>query len=97
LRELPFKEAVITAVVLLVTAAGADTVKLVAEEPAPIVTGEATVAELLLLDTVTLIALDAFPLRLTVQVELPGAMKLAGVHVRFERTGVGGNNVTVAV
>ena len=94
---MPFREAVITAVVSLVTADGADTVKLVAEEPALIVTGEETAADPELLDTVTLIAFSAFPLRLTVQVELPGAVKLAGAHVKFDRTGTGGNSVSEAV
>ena len=79
--------------VSLVTALAAETVKLVVDEPALIVTGEETVAAPLLLDTATLMALTAFPLRLTVQVEFPGAMKLAGVHVRFDRTGTGGNSV----
>ena len=96
-RELPFRDAVITAVVSLLTADGALTVKFAVEEPAFTVTGEATVAAPLLLDTVTLMLLTALPLKLIVQVELPGAVMLAGVHVRFDRTGMGGSSVSAKV
>jgi len=89
--------AVINAVVLLDTADGALTVKFAVEEPALTVTGDVTVAAPLLLDTVTLMLLSALPLKLTVQVEFPGAMTLAGVHVRFDRTGTGGSKVSPKV
>jgi len=97
LSEVPLRVAVITAVVLLATADGAFTVKFAVEEPAATVTGEETVAEPVLLETVTLILLDALPLSVMVQVELPGGVKLAGVHVRFDSTGTPGSRVTEAV
>ncbi len=97
LRELPFSVAVIIAVVSLVTADAAVTGKVTLEEPAFTVTGEATVADPLLLDTATLMLLTALPLKLIVQVELPGAMKLAGVQVRLDSTGTGACKVRVNV
>ena len=94
--ETPLKVAVIVAVVLLVTAV-VDTVKVPVEEFAATVAGEVTVAEPLLLDTVTLVADGALPLRVIVQVELVGGVRLVGLQDRLVRVGVGGNNVTVAV
>ena len=94
--ETPFNVAVIVAVVLLVTAV-VDTVNVPVEEFAATVAGEVTVAELLLLDTVTFVADGALPLRVIVQVELVGGVRLVGLQDRLVSVGVAGSSVTVAV
>jgi len=67
------------------------------EEPALTVAGEVTVADALLLDTVTLMLLGALPLSVMVQVDPVGGVTLLGLHESPVSVGVGGNRVTVAV
>ncbi len=67
------------AFVILVTAE-VDTVNVPVDEPAFTVAGEVTVADALLLETVTLVAEDAVPLRVMVQVEPVGGVTLVGLH-----------------
>ena len=80
--------AVITAVVLELTADGVR-VKLAVVEPEFTVTDAGTEAEPLLLDKATLVLLVGARLRVTVQVAVAGAVTLAGLQVRFDGTGVG--------
>jgi len=87
---------VIVAVVVLPTDEVV-TGKLAVEDPALTVTGEETVAEPLLLDTVTLILLKALPLRVMVQVEPVGGVTLLGLHARFVSVGAGGSKVSAKV
>ena len=94
--ETPFNVAVIVAVVLLVTAVVV-TVNVVLDEFALTTAGEDTVAEPLLLDTVTFVADGALPLSVIVHVEPVGGVTLVGLHVRFVSVGADGNSVTVAV
>jgi hypothetical protein len=84
--ETPFRVAVITAVVLLLTVEVV-TVKLALKEPELTVTEAGTRAEVLPLESDTLVLLGTLPLMVTVQVELVGGVTLAGVQVRFERVG----------
>ena len=94
--ETPLNVAVIVAVVLLVTAV-VDTAKVVVEEFAATVAGDVTVAEPLLLDTVTLVADGALPLSVMVQVDPVGGVTLVGLQDKPVNVGADGNNVTVAV
>jgi hypothetical protein len=82
----PLCVAVITAVVLLLTVEVV-TVKLALGEPELTVTDAGTLAEVLPLESDTLVLLGTLPLMVTVQVELVGGVTLAGVQVRFERVG----------
>ena len=86
----------ITAVVEVATAVVV-TLKFAVEEPALTVTGEETVADALLLDTVTLVLLGAFPLSVIVHVEPVGGVTLAGLHERPVSVGTGGNKVSEKV
>src|SRR5579871_5411213 len=92
----PFKEAVMVAVVLLETAVVV-TLKLAVEEPEFTVTGDATMAFPELLDTVTLVLLGALPLSVMVQLKPVGGVTLPGEQLRFVRVGTGGSNVTEEV
>jgi hypothetical protein len=92
----PFNDALMVAVVLLATAVVV-TAKFAVEDPALTVTGEDTVAEALLLDTVTLMLLTALPLRVIVQVEPVGGVTLAGLHDRPVRVGAAGWLMVITV
>ena len=94
--DTPFSVAVIVAVVLLVTAVVV-TPNVPVDEFAATTAGEETVAEPLLLDTVTFVADGALPLNVMVHVEPVGGVTLVGLHVRFVSVGTGGRSVTVAV
>ena len=80
--------AVITAVVLELTADGVS-VKLPVVEPEFTVTIAGTEAEALLLDSATLVLLVGATFTVTVQLAVAGAVTLAGLQVRFVGTGVG--------
>jgi primosomal replication protein N len=95
--ELPLSTAVKSAEVLALTAAGALAVNVVLVTPEPIVTKEGNPTAGLPLDKLTLVALVAGFVRLTVHVELPGGINVLGAHVKLERTGAGGFRVSVAV
>jgi len=95
--ELPLSTAVKSAEVLALTAAGALAVNVVLVTPEPIVTKEGNPTAGLPLDKLTLVALVAGFVRLTVHVELPGGVNVLGAHVRLERTGAGGFRVSDAV
>ena len=73
------------------------TPKVVVDAFALTTAGEETVAEPLLLDTVTFVADGALPLNVIVHVEPVGGVTLVGLHVRFVSVGTGGSSVTVAV
>jgi len=94
--EVPFSLAVITAGVLELTGDGV-TAKLAVVAPELTVTEAGTEAELLLLESATLALLVAATFRVTVQVEVAGAVMLAGLHVKFVGTGVGGSKVRANV
>jgi hypothetical protein len=79
--------AISRAELLAFTAVGALAVNPMLLAPAPIVTEGGTVTAELPLLTATLVALTAAPLRLTVHEAVPGGVRLAGVHVRFDSTG----------
>ncbi len=85
--------AVITDVVLELTADGVS-VKLAVVEPEFAVTDAGTEADPLLLDSTTLVLLVGATFSVTVQVAVAGAVTLAGLHVRLVGTGVGGNSVS---
>jgi len=51
--------------------------------PAPILTLPGTVTLALLLESVTLAALEAAAVKVAVQVEVPGAFTVAGEHVKL--------------
>ena len=78
--------AVITAAVLELTGEGV-TVKLAVVEPELTVTDDGTEADPLLLESATLVLLVGATLRVTVQVEVAGAVMLAGPHVRLASNG----------
>jgi hypothetical protein len=94
--ETPLKVAVITAVVLLLTD-DVVTVKFAVDDPGFTVTVPGTVADGLPLDNVTLVLLGAFPLNVTVQVDVTGGVTLAGLHVRLVSVGTGWLIVTTAL
>ena len=85
--EFPLRLAVSIAELLALTAAGALAVKPMLLAPDPMVTEGGTVTDALPLLSETLIEPVAAPLRLTVHEAVPGGVRLAGVHVRFESTG----------
>ena len=85
--------AVITAVVLELTADGVS-VKLAVVEPEFTVTDAGTEAEPLLLESATAALLVGATLTLTVQVATAGAVTLDGLQVRLVGTGVGGSKVS---
>jgi hypothetical protein len=87
-----FSVAVITAGVLELTGNGV-TVKLAVVTPEITVTEVGTEADELLLESATLVLLAGAAFRVTVQVEVAGAVMLAGPHVRLVGTGVGGSKV----
>jgi hypothetical protein len=96
--DVPFQVAVTSAETFALTAAAALAVKTAVDFPAEIVTDEGTVTAVLPLDRFTLVALAATFDRATVQVELPGAVNVSGVHVRLpSTTGAGALRVRVAV
>jgi primosomal replication protein N len=95
--ELPLNVAVKSAEVLAPTAAGALAVKAALVSPVPIVTDDGNPTAALPLDKLTLVGLVAAFVRLTVHVELPGGVKVLGVHVRLESTGAAGFKVSVVV
>lgn len=79
--ELPFKLALMTAVWLLLTLA-AVAVKLAELDPPATLTDDGTVKLALLLLSATLDPpLGAAPLKLTVQLDVPGAVTDVGLHV----------------
>jgi hypothetical protein len=84
-----FSVAVITAVVLELTGDGV-TVKLAVVEPELTVTEAGTAADPLPLESATLVLLVGATFRVTVQVDLVGAVMLAGLQVRLVGTGAGG-------
>ena len=88
LRTFPLRLAVMVAEELDVTADGAEAVKFALACPDEMDTDAGTERAALLLAKLTLVALVAAALRLTVHDELPGGVKLAGLHARFESTGL---------
>jgi len=90
--EVLFSAAVITAGVLELTGDGV-TVKLAVVEPELTVTEAGTEADAVLLESPTLVLLVGATLSVTEQVELEGAVMLAGLQFRFVGTGVGGSKV----
>jgi hypothetical protein len=94
--ETPFNVAVIVAVVLLATAVVV-TPKVPVEEFALTTAGEDTVAELLLLDTVTFVAVDVLPLSVMVHVEPVGGVTLVGLHERPVSVGATGWLMVIVV
>jgi len=92
--EVPFKVAVIVTGVELATAVVV-TLKLAPEEPVVTITGEETVADPLLLETVTLMLLGALPLSVMVQEKPVGGVTLPGLQLRPVNVGAGGNKVTL--
>jgi hypothetical protein len=92
--EMLFSAAVITGRVLELTGDGI-TVKLAVVEPEVTVTDAGTEAEALLLESATLVLLLGATFRVMVQVEVAGALMLAGLHVRLVGTpAAGGRRVT---
>jgi hypothetical protein len=87
--EVPLNVAVNTAEVVEPTAAAALAVNVPLLAPVPTVTEAGTVTAGFPLDRLTLIGLVAAPVRLTVQVELPGGVNVVGEHVRLESVGAG--------
>ena len=94
--EVLFSVLVINTGVLEPTGDGV-TVKLAVVAPELTVTEAGAEAELLLLESATLVLLAGATLRVTVQVEVAGAVMLAGLHVKFVGTGVGGSKVRANV
>jgi predicted outer membrane lipoprotein len=91
--EVLFSVAVITAVVLELTGDGI-TVKLAVVEPGLTVTLAGTEAEALPLESATLVWRVGATFRVTVQVDVVGAVMLAGLQVRLVGTGAAGNSVS---
>ena len=87
-REFPLKLAVSIAEPLALTAAGALAVKPMLLVPDAMVTSGGTVTDVLPLLSEMMVELVIAPVRLTVHAAVPGGVRLAGVHVRFESTGV---------
>ena len=80
--EPPFRLAVNRTVWSEVTAATV-AVKVALLSPAPILTLPGTVTLVLLLDSATLVALEAAAVKVAVQVEVPGPVTVAGEQVRL--------------
>ena len=95
--DVPFQVAVSSAEPFALTAAAALAVNVALDFPVPIVTDAGTVTAALPLDRLTLVALVATFVRLTVHVELPGGVNVPGVQLRLESTGAGAFRVRVAV
>ena len=95
--DVPFQVAVISAEPLVLTATAALAVNVALDVPVPIVTDAGTVTAAFPLDRLTLVELIAALVRLTVQVELPGGVKVTGVQLKLDRTGTGALSVKVAV
>jgi len=91
--EVLFSVAVITAGVLELTGDGV-TVKLAMVAPELTVTEAGTEAEPLLLESATLVLLVGATFRVTVQVEVAGAVMFAAMQFKFVGTGAGGSRVT---
>ena len=87
-REFPLKLAVSIAELLALTAAGALAVKPMLLVPDAMVTSGGTVTDVLPLFSEMMVELVTAPVRLTVHPAVPGGVRLAGVHVRFESAGV---------
>ena len=95
--DVAFQVAVSSAELLALTAAAALAVNVALDVPVPIVTEAGTVTAAFPLDRLTLVALVAALVRLTVQVELPGGVNVPGVQLRLDNTGTGAFKVRVAV
>ncbi len=93
LRELLPSVAVTTADVCVLTAVVV-TVKFAVDDPEFTVTELGTVAFPLLLCSDTLVLLVAFPLNVTVHVEVAGGVMLAGLQLKLDST-IAGFNVSV--
>jgi hypothetical protein len=87
--DVPLQVAVSSADLFALTAAAAVAVNVVLDVPVPIVTEAGTVTAALPLDRLTIAGLVAAPVRLTVQVELPGGVNVLGAHARLESVGDG--------
>ena len=88
--DAPFQVAVSSAEAFAVTADEALAVNVALDFAAGIVTDDGTVTAALPLDRLTLVIPVATFVRATVQVELPGGVKMAGMHVRLPSTGGAG-------
>jgi hypothetical protein len=89
-RELPFRVAVNSTGVLVLTVDGAVAVKVLEFAPVVSVTeGGTEIRSWLPLASVTTVALAAGPVRLIVHVAVPGGEKLPGTQVRLDRVIVG--------
>ena len=86
-RELPLKLAVSIAELLALTAAGALAVKPMLLVPDAMVTNGGTLTDVLPLLSEMMVELVTAPVRLTVHAAVPGGVRIAGVHVRFESVG----------
>jgi hypothetical protein len=95
--DVPFHVAVSSAEPLALTAAAALAVNVVLDVPVPIVTDAGTVTAAFPLAKLTLVALVAAIVKLTVQVELPGGVNVPGVQLRLDNTGTGASRVRVVV
>ncbi len=82
--ELPFRLAVSRAVVFALTAVGALAVNRALLDPAETVTDGGTITDALPLVSATLVAPATAPLKFTVQDDVAGGVKLAGLHVRLD-------------
>jgi hypothetical protein len=85
--ETPLILAVSTAEVVALTAVGALAVNPALLAPAETVTDAGTVSDALPLVNTTLVEVAAAALKFTVHAAVPGGVRLAGVHVRFESAG----------
>jgi hypothetical protein len=85
--EFPFNVPVKTAEAVALTAAAALAMNVVLLDPAPMVTEAGTVTAPFPLDSPTTMLLLAAPLRLTVQVKVPGGVSVLGEHARPESVG----------
>jgi hypothetical protein len=85
----PFRVAVKSAEPLAPTAAGAFAVKLALMAPDPTVTKPGTLTAAFPLARVTLVFTATRPDRATVQVDVPGGVRVPGEHERLVRTAVG--------
>jgi hypothetical protein len=95
--ETPLRLAVSRAEPLALTADGALAVNPALLAPDATVTDDGTLTDALPLDSATLVELATAPLRFTVQDDVAGGVKLAGVHVRIESVGVADGLFKVSV
>ena len=96
--DVPFHKAVKSADVLVFTGAVVVAVKVPLVAPVGIVTDPSTLTATFPLDTLTTAVLVAALVRVTVQVELPGGVKVPGLQAKLLSTGTaaGGLSVNVA-